>query len=154
MEKAEFTHKKLVHFLDMNYPPDLNPFYYDDDDISSSAGSFFTAEPPQYPLPPPPAAHMAHLKLPPFWTDAPVAWFTAVEAQFQLRRIWAQEEKFCHVIATLDKMSLKKVVHLVVTPDPLQPYNKLKEALLASHQLIDFSRGWSYSTTRHGAPRR
>ena len=35
--------------------------------------------------------------------------------------------------AALDKMSLKKVVHLVVTPDPLQQYNKLKEALLTSH---------------------
>ena len=124
----------------MNYQADLKPFYYEDDDISSSVGSFFTAEPPQYPLPPPPATHMAHLKLPPFWTDAPVAWFAAVEAQFQLRRVWAQEEKFCHVTAALDKMSLKKVVHLVVTPDPLQPYNKLKEALLASHQLTDFQR--------------
>ena len=40
--------------------------------------------------------------------------------------------------AALDKMSLKKVVHLVVTPDPLQPYTKLKDALLASHQLTDF----------------
>ena len=69
-----------------------------------------------------------------------VAWFTAVKAQFQLRRVWAQEEKFCHVTAALDKMSLKKVVHLVVTPDPLQLYNKLKEALLASHQLTDFQR--------------
>ena len=71
----------------MNYPADLNPFYYDDNDISSSGGSFFTAEPPQYPPPPLPAAHMAHLKLPPFWTDAPVTWFVVVEAQFQLRRI-------------------------------------------------------------------
>ena len=35
-------------------------------------------------------------------------------------------------------MTLKKVVHLVVTPDVTQPYTKLKEALLASHQLTDF----------------
>ena len=74
----------------MNYPADLNPFYYDDNDISSSGGSFFTAEQPQYPPPPPPVAHMAHLKLPLFWTDAPDAWFAAVETQFQLRRVWAQ----------------------------------------------------------------
>ena len=83
---------------------------------------------------------MSHLKLPPFWTDAPVAWFAAVEAQFKLSRVWAQEEQFCHMTAALDKMSLKKVVHLVVTPDPLQPYTKLKDALLASHQLTDFQR--------------
>ena len=37
-------------------------------------------------------------------------------------------------------MTLKKVVHLVVTPDVTQPYTKLKEALLASHQLTDFQR--------------
>ena len=83
---------------------------------------------------------MAQLKLPPFCTDAPVTLFAAVEAHFQLRHVWAHDEKFCHVTAALDKMSLKKVVHLVVTPNPLQPYNKLKEALLASHQLTDFQR--------------
>ena len=109
-----------------NYPRSLNPFvydYYDDDDsYSGTADSFYTAEPPQFPPPPPPAVHMSHLKLPPFWADAPVAWFAAVEAQFKLRCVWAQEEQFCHVTAALDKMSLKKVVHLVVTPDPLQPY--------------------------------
>ena len=111
-----------------NYPRSLNPFvddyYNDDDSYSGTADSFYTAEPPQFPPPPPPppAVHMSHLKLPPFWADAPVAWFAAMEAQFKLRRVWAQEEQFCHVTAALDKMSLKKVVHLVVTPDPLQPY--------------------------------
>ena len=126
-----------------NYPQSLNPFvddFYDYDDNSSTADSFHTAEPPQFSPPPPPSVHMSHLKLPPFWMDAPVAWFAAVEAQFRLRRVWSQEEQFCHVTAALDKMSMKKVVHLVVTPDPLQPYTKLKDALLASHQLTDFQR--------------
>ena len=31
-------------------------------------------------------------------------------------------------------------MHLVVTPDPIYSYDKLKEALLASHQLTDFQR--------------
>ena len=35
-------------------------------------------------------------------------------------------------MAALDKQSLKKRVHLVVSFDPVQPYNKLKEVLLAS----------------------
>ena len=39
-----------------------------------------------------------------------------------------------------DKFSLKKVVHLVTTPDPWEPYTKLKDALLASHQLTNFQR--------------
>ena len=70
-----------------------------------------------------------------------MAWFTAVEAQFKLRRIWSEEEGFCNVTAALDKMTLKKVMNLVVvTPGIVQPYSKLKEALLASHQLTYFQR--------------
>ena len=72
----------------MNYPASLNPFLDDDEDDTAS---FYSAEsPPSYPPPPPPHHHqysMAHLKLPVFWADAPVAWFAAVEAQFQLRRV-------------------------------------------------------------------
>ena len=41
---------------------------------------------------------------------------------------------------TVDKQSQKNIVHLVVTPDPIYSYDKLKEALLASHQLTDFQR--------------
>ena len=70
-----------------------------------------------------------------------MAWFTEVEAQFKLRRIWSEEEGFCNVTAALDKMTLKKVMNLVVvTPGIVQPYSKLKEALLASHQLTYFQR--------------
>ena len=83
---------------------------------------------------------MSHLKLPVFSADAPMAWFAVVEAQFKLQRIWSEEERFCNVTAALDKMTLKKVVHLVVTPDIMQPYSKLEEALLTSHQLTDFQR--------------
>ena len=43
----------------------------------------------------------------------------------------------CHITAALEKLSLKKIVHLVVTPDPLILYTKLKETLLASHELTD-----------------
>ena len=127
--------------MNCRYPPSLNPFLDSNkDDTASSAGSYLSAiSPPNFP-PPPPPFNMSNLKLPAFWTDAPVAWFAAVEAQFQLRRVVSQSEQFCHITAALDKMSLKKVVHLVVTPDPVAPYDKLKEALLASHQLTDFQR--------------
>ena len=122
------------------YPRNLNPFLdEEDDDNISSAGSFFSINsPPSYA--PPPLPPRAPLKLPVFWADAPVAWFAAVEAQFELRQVTSQKEKFCHITAALDKLSLKKIVHLVVTPDPLSPYTKLKEALLASHELTDFQR--------------
>ena len=122
----------------MNYPASLNPFLDDDEDDTAS---FYSAEsPPSYPPPPPPHHHQYSMELPALWADAPVAWFAAVEVQFQLRRVWSEDERFCNVTAALDKMTLKKVVHLVVTPDIRQPYTKLKEALLASHQLTDLQR--------------
>ena len=124
------------------YPHSLNPFLDEDEDGDniSSAGSFYSVNlPPNYPPPLPPSM-AANLKLPAFWADAPMAWFAAREAQFQLRRVSSQSEKFCHVTAALDKLYLKKVVHLVITPHPVLPHNKLKEALLASHQLTDFKR--------------
>ena len=124
-------------YYNFNYPPELNPFL-DDDDSLSSAGSYNTAELPQPNFAPPPLPPISNFKLQAFWPDAPVAWFRAAEAQFTLWRVMSQVERFCHVTAALDKHSLKKIVHLVVTPDPTFPYDSLKDALLASHQLTDF----------------
>ena len=124
------------------YPRSLNPFLDDDAASISSVASFFsTTSPPSYPLPPPPPRVIQqNIKLPPFWNDAPVAWFVAAEAQFELRHVDSQKERFCHVTTALDKLSLKKIVHLVANPDPILPYTRLKEALLASHVLTDFQR--------------
>ena len=121
----------------MNYQGNLNPFLDNDDDTDS----FYSAEsqPPWYP-PPPPPIQVSSLKLQAFWPDAPVAWFAAAEAQFQIRGVTSQTERFCHVAAALDKLSFKKVVHIVTNPHPFTPYNGLKEALIASHQLTDFQR--------------
>ena len=109
------------------YPRYLNPFLYDYedlDDTSSTADSYHSADsPPDFCPPPPPPTHMSHLKLPGFWPDAPVAWFADVEAQFKLSWVSSQDEQFCHVTAALDDLSLKKVVHLVVIPGPVEPYN-------------------------------
>ena len=98
-----------------NYPSSLNPFL--DDDDNDSASFYSAASPPRFPPPPPPQYNMSHLNLPVFWADAPVAWFAAVEAQFKLRQVWSEDERFCNITAASDKMTLKKVVHLVVTPE-------------------------------------
>ena len=78
----------------MAYPSGLNPFL--DDDDYSSISSYDTAELPLPSYPPPPPPMMSNFKLPGFWADAPVAWFAAVEAQFSLRRVTSEEERFCH----------------------------------------------------------
>ena len=148
--EGRVSQQKLAHFFCRlptmaHYPRNLNPFLDEvDDDIASisSAASFFSAAtPPNYPPPPPPPRVIQqNIKLPPFWNDAPVAWFVAAEAQFELRHVDSQKERFCHVTTALDKLSLKKIVHLVANPDPIRPYTRLKEALLASHVLTDFQR--------------
>ena len=69
-----------------------------------------------------------------------MAWFGVAEAQFHLRRVVSEADRFCLVAAALDKETLKKVVHLVSAPDPVAPYAVLKEALLAAHQLTDCQR--------------
>ena len=115
----------------MNYPASLNPFLDDNED---NTANFYSAESlPSYLPPPPPHHHqysMAHLNLPVFWADAPVAWFAPVEAQFQLRRVWSEDKRFCHVTTALDNLSLKKVVQLVVTTDHIQytvqPYTRVE----------------------------
>ena len=43
------------------------------------------------------------MKLLVFWVDTPVAWFAAVEAQFQLRQVTSQSERFFRVTVALDK---------------------------------------------------
>ena len=96
--------------------------------------------PPPPPVPPRPAAHLSGFKLPEFWIDAPVAWFGAAEAQFRLRGVVSEVDRFCLVTQALHKETVRQVMHLVAEPDPDQPYTLLKQALLASHVLTDFQR--------------
>ena len=78
-------------YYNFNYPPELNPFL-DDDDSVSSAGSYSTVELPQPNFATPPLPPMSNFKLQAFWPDAPVAWFSAAEAQFTLWRVMSQAE--------------------------------------------------------------
>jgi hypothetical protein len=41
------------------------------------------------------------IKLPPFWTSRPRAWFMYVESRFRLRRITDDQQMFDHVLSAL-----------------------------------------------------
>ncbi len=41
------------------------------------------------------------IKLPPFWTSRPRAWFTYVESRFRLRHITDDQQMFDHVLSAL-----------------------------------------------------
>ena len=42
------------------------------------------------------------VKIPPFWTHSPTAWFAQAEAQFVLRKITEDDTKYYYIVAALD----------------------------------------------------
>ena len=78
-------------------------------------------------------------KLPDFWPASPLTWFGIVEAQFDLRSVTSQRERFSLVAAVLPESSARKITHLLAAP-PAECYTALKAALLQSHVLTDMQR--------------
>ena len=78
-------------------------------------------------------------KLPDFWTGSPAAWFGVAEAQFALRGIVTQRDRFSLVAAVLPESSARRVTHLLAAPGD-NCYTDLRVALLAAHQLTAFQK--------------
>ena len=74
---------------------------------------------------------------PDFWSTSPAAWFGVVEAQFLLCRTEVQHDKFALIKAVLPEASARQVTHILAAPGDTC-YDKLKMALLATHQLTSF----------------
>ena len=74
---------------------------------------------------------------PDFWSTSPAAWFGVVEAQFLLCRTEVQRDKFALIKAVLPEASARQVTHILAAPGDTC-YDKLKMALLATHQLTSF----------------
>ena len=85
------------------------------------------------------AAPTRFFKLPDFWTGSPAAWFGIVEAQFEMREITSQRDKFALISAVLPEISACRVTHLLAAPGD-ECYDRLKTALLATHQLTAFQK--------------
>ena len=73
------------------------------------------------------------------WTASPAAWFRIAEAQFLLRNINSQQERFALVAAVLPEASARCVAHLLANPGDTS-YTDLKAALLSAHQLTSFQK--------------
>jgi hypothetical protein len=88
----------------------------------------------------PPAANRA-VKLPPFWTTNPRAWFTSAEGAFRLRNIADEECQFFNCLHALPETTVSLIADLVeVDPLPANPNTELRHRLLAAHQLTDIQR--------------
>jgi hypothetical protein len=88
----------------------------------------------------PPAVNRA-VKLPPFWTANPRAWFTSAEGAFRLRNIADEESRFFNCLHALPETTVSLIADLVeADPLPANPYTELRRRLLAAHQLSDIQR--------------
>ena len=74
-------------------------------------------------------------KLPEFWPNNPVLWFARAEFNFEVAGVVTEREQFMHTANALPYDALTLVADLVTQPPVVQPYQRLKERLLLSHQL-------------------
>jgi hypothetical protein len=77
------------------------------------------------------------IKLPPFWTSRPRAWFTYVESRFRLRRITDDQQMFDHVLSA---EMVSQVIDVVDALPAAGQYEFFKNKLLNIHQLSDYEK--------------
>ena len=72
-------------------------------------------DPRLVPLPEDQPPQPRDIKLPPFWTSRPRAWFTYVASRFRLRGINDDQQKFDHVLSALPAEIVSQFVDLMDT---------------------------------------
>ena len=75
------------------------------------------------------------LKLPTFWTSQPQVWFAQAEAQFQLRKITADETMYYYVVSALDQSTATRLLDLISAPPTDNKYKAVKDRLLDTFSL-------------------
>ena len=77
-----------------------------------------------------------NIKLPEFWPNNPVLWFSRAEFNFEVAGgVVESRQKFIYVANALPYDTLTLVSDLVTAPPQEDPYRALKERLLISHKL-------------------
>jgi hypothetical protein len=92
------------------------------------------------PPPPPPPQQPGQVKLAAFWPQAPALWFAQAEFTFAVKRVTAQFDRYCHLVAALLHESIRLVADIVEGEPSDTPYDDIKQRLVASHQLSDFQK--------------
>lgn len=80
------------------------------------------------------------MKLPPFWTVCPEAWFCTVESQFVNRNVRTDSSKFNLVIASLPAEVSVSILDVLRNPPQTNKYEHLKKELIARHSLSEEKR--------------
>jgi hypothetical protein len=84
------------------------------------------------------AGGAASVRLPPFWPNSPAAWFRSAEAQFMIKRVTSAIEKYYLVLGALGEAQVDLINNLMDEEPTEESYQKMKEALVASHTLTPF----------------
>lgn len=81
------------------------------------------------------------LKLPPFWTEYPTAWFLTVESQFNTRNISTEKTIYDYVLQTLPMEVAASIFDLINSSNESDaPYTELKNALIARNSMSESKR--------------
>ena len=84
--------------------------------------------------------HAVSLKLPTFWSSQPEVWFAQAEAQFNLRKITADDTKYYYVLAALDQPTATRLLDLISHPPADDKYEALKTRLIDTFGLSERER--------------
>jgi hypothetical protein len=71
------------------------------------------------------------VRLNPFWTSSPAAWFRAAKAQFTIRRVTCPLKKYYAVLTALSEANVDRVRHIVEADPTEDSYENLKGGLVA-----------------------
>ena len=123
-------------------PPSPSVYSYED------SASVFADPPPQSVTAPvfaadelPRHAPGPHVVLPPFRPNNPAAWFGMVDNIFRLRRVHDQRDMYAYAIAVLGEDQLLNIEDLLaLCPPPPDAFNRLRDRLIATHQLDNYQR--------------
>jgi hypothetical protein len=84
------------------------------------------------------ARNLAAVRLPPFWPQAPLAWFRAAEAQFVIRNIEEPLDRYYLVLAALAEPQIDRVRAIVEAEPAAASYDQLRAALISKHALTPY----------------
>jgi len=81
------------------------------------------------------AVNAVAVKLPAFWSTRPEVWFALIESQFTTKNITADNTKYHHAVAALDKTVAEEISAFICDPPQSNKYGKLKELLIKVYGL-------------------
>jgi hypothetical protein len=82
----------------------------------------------------------AAVRLMPFWSNSPAAWYRAAEAQFALRNVTSDIDKYYVILGALSEANVDRVKHIVEQEPDEHSYQNLKDGLLAAHIMSDYEK--------------